>query len=102
MKLSIDMKRNAILFLLRDKQAELQSLGVESLAVFGSVARDEASSGSDIDILVTFRHPITFDSYMDVKIFLEDLTNCSIDLVIADSISPRIKPLIQQDVVYVA
>ena len=76
-------------------------MGVKSLAVFGSVARGEAIVGSDIDILVAFQDPITFDRFMDVKIYLEDLLGYSVDLVISDVLHPRLKPYVEQDAVYV-
>ena len=70
--------------------------------MFGSVARNEADAESDIDILVTFRDiPVTFDAYMDVRIYLEDLLKTPVDLVIAESLHSRIKPFVQQDAVYV-
>jgi hypothetical protein len=37
------------------------------------VARDEARPDSDVDILVEFREPATFNGYMNLKLFLEDL-----------------------------
>jgi predicted nucleotidyltransferase len=51
----------------------LNSLGVKSLAIFGSVARGEADAGSDVDILVDFEGPATFDAYMETKFLLEEL-----------------------------
>ncbi len=48
------MKRDQVLAILNAHQAELQNLGVKSLELFGSVARDEARPDSDIDFLVKF------------------------------------------------
>jgi predicted nucleotidyltransferase len=42
------------------------------LALFGSVARDEATAESDVDLLVEFEGGATFDRYMDLKFFLEE------------------------------
>ncbi len=51
--------------------------------------------GSDIDILVEFeKDKKTFDNYMDLKFFLEDLFKCKVDLVIAEAIKPDLKPYI--------
>ena len=100
---TVMLDRDLILTILQKHQGDLLALGVKSLAVFGSVARNEADVGSDIDILVTFRRtPVTFDAYMDIKIYLEDLLENPVDLVIADSLHSRIKPHIQRDAVYVA
>ncbi len=94
------MDRDQILSLIQQNQPELDRLGVKSLAVFGSVARGEATMESDIDILVALQDPVTFDRYMDVKIYLEDLLGFSVDLVISDVMHPRIKPYVEQDAVY--
>ena len=95
------MNRETILTTLKKQQPNLSKMGVKTLALFGSAARDEIHAGSDIDILISFRHsPVTFDAYMDVKIFLEDLLAVPVDVVISESLNPRIKPYIQQDIVY--
>jgi uncharacterized protein len=96
------LNREHILHTLRQNSAQLHTFGVKSLAVFGSVARGEASGQSDVDILVSFRGAVTFDRYMDLKIYLEDQLDCTVDLVIAESLHQRVKPYIQQDAVYVA
>ncbi len=64
---------------------KLLAFGVRKLGVFGSFARGEASSESDIDFLVEL-DPKTFDNYMELKFFLEDLFNCGVDLVLIDTI----------------
>lgn len=48
------MGRDEVLAILRSRQAELKALGVKFLALFGSMARDEAGLGSDIDLLIEF------------------------------------------------
>ena len=95
------MDRVQILSTIRQNQPALTRLGVKKLAVFGSVVRGEATSNSDIDILVTFQGSITFDRYMDLKIYLEDLLGYSVDLVISDVLHPRLKPYVEGDAVYV-
>ena len=97
------MNREQVLNILRQHQAELSKLGVKSLALFGSVARGEADAESDLDILIDLREkPVTFDTYMDIKIYLEDLLDVPVDLVIAETLHPRIKPFVKQDAVYVS
>ena len=81
---------------------ELAQYGVKSLAIFGSVARGEATPGSDVDILVEFEGPATFDHFMDTKYYLEDLLGCQVDLVTPQAIKPRLKPYILRDLVHVA
>ncbi len=88
--------------MLRDHWETLQTLGVESLALFGSVARDEADENSDVDLLVEFALPLTFDRYMDVKFFLEDLLEKRVDLVTWRSLKPLLREDVKREVVYVA
>jgi len=76
-----------------------QAFSVRKIGLFGSVVRGEANQKSDIDILVDFAEP-TFDHYMDLKFYLEKLFNRPIDLVMADTIKPRIKPFIEQETIY--
>ena len=49
------MKRAAALAILKDHAPELQRLGVVSLSLFGSTARDEATDRSDIDVAVRLK-----------------------------------------------
>lgn len=80
----------------------MQRFGVRSLSLFGSVARDEARSGSDVDVLVEFDGPTTFDGHMGLLVYLEDLLGCRVDVVTAKGLKPRLRPLIDQDLVRVA
>jgi hypothetical protein len=52
-----------------------------------------------VDILVELAIP-TFDHYMDLKFFLEDSLGRPVDLVLADSLKPRLKPIITREVAY--
>ncbi len=63
----------------------------------GSVAEDEARTDSDVDILVESQGPATFNSYMDLKFFLEDLLGSHIDLVTRKSIMPGLKTQIERE-----
>lgn len=76
--------------------------GVARIGIFGSVVRGEETPASDIDILVEFREgEETFDHFMDLKFYLEDLLGRRTDLVIADTLKPRIREAILSEVVYV-
>lgn len=81
-------------------QADLRSLGVVKLQLFGSTARNEATPVSDLDFLVELREN-TFRNYMDTKLYLEDLFGCDVDLVIQDSIKPTLRENILQEAVHV-
>lgn len=72
---------------------------VRKIGLFGSFARGEQRKSSDIDLLVEFEKP-SFDNYMELKFFLEDLLKARVDVVMADSLKPRLKPYIEQEVIY--
>ncbi len=91
------MKFDQLLELLRQHKAEISRFGVRSLAVFGSVARGEERPDSDIDFVVDFVEPATFDRYMNLKFFLEDLLKRRVDLVTQQAIRPELRPSIEQD-----
>jgi predicted nucleotidyltransferase len=79
----------------------LRRLGVRRLGLFGSVARDEAGEASDLDFVVELDEK-TFDRYMELKLYLEELFACQVDLVLADSIKPRLRSTILNEAVYAA
>ena len=89
-----------ILRVIREKQPELiRRFAVRRIGVFGSFARESANAESDVDILVDLAEP-TFDHYMDLKFYLEEVLKRSVDLVIADTVKPRLRPVIEKEVVY--
>lgn len=59
-------------------------------------------SDSDVDILVEFQEAATFDRYMDLKMYLEAVLGTSVDLVTEDAVKPRMRPIIEKDMVRVA
>jgi uncharacterized protein len=96
------MQRDKAIAILENLKVQLRSLGVRSLSVFGSVARDEARLDSDIDILVDLEPPITFDRYMDVKLYLEEQLNTSVDLVTQKALKPQIRLNVEEEAIHVA
>ncbi|MBW4465495.1 MAG: nucleotidyltransferase family protein [Pegethrix bostrychoides GSE-TBD4-15B] len=96
------MNRDEVLAFLTDHRNTLRQLGVRSLALFGSVARAEATADSDIDILVDLEQPVTFDRYMDIKFYLEDHLKASVDLVTWKSLHPQLHSTVQKEAIYVA
>jgi hypothetical protein len=69
---------------------EIRALGARRLGLFGSVARGEATAASDVDLLVDLDSR-TFDRYMDLKLYLEDLLGRRVDLVLADRIKSELR-----------
>jgi predicted nucleotidyltransferase len=93
-----EMNRQRALELLSRSKPELQSrFGVTRLALFGSTARDTATSGSDVDVLVAFDGPATSKRYFGVQFYLEDLLGCSVDLVTEKALRPELRPYIEQE-----
>jgi predicted nucleotidyltransferase len=89
-----------ILRTLRSQKPLLEArFAVQRIGLFGSYARGDATSESDIDALVEMTVP-TFDHYMELKFYLEDLFQTPVDIVLADSVKPRLKPYIEAEVVY--
>ena len=73
-----------------------------SLAIFGSASRDELQEDSDIDVLVAFAGPATFDGYFGLKSYLEDLLGRNVDLATHAMLKPRLKANIEADLLHVA
>lgn len=94
--------RDSVVAEIKKHQDEIRSFGVRSLALFGSVARDEATPESDIDLLVTFRDSVTSDGFFGVKFFLEDLLGRRIDLVTDSALREPLRTTIQRELVNVA
>jgi uncharacterized protein len=95
-------KQNAEIIIKRiaDIRDELnERFTVKRIGVFGSYVRGDADSESDVDIIVELAEP-TLDHYMDLKFRLEEILGRPVDLVIADTLKPRLRPIIEQEVVY--
>ncbi len=94
------MKSDEILDFLKQHKQDLETrFSVIRIGLFGSILRGSATEISDVDILVELAQP-TFDQYMDLKFFLEDKLGRPVDLVLADSLKPRLKPIITREAVY--
>lgn len=93
-----------VLSLLQKSQQELHRFGVRRCGVFGSFVRDAAiHDQSDVDILVAFEpDQKTFDNFIHLSFFLEDLFGRAVDLITIESLSPYIGPHILDEVEYVS
>ncbi len=96
------MQRDEVMAILAQHRDRLKDFGVKSLAIFGSTARNEARPDSDVDILVEFDGPVTFDCYMDVKFYLEDCLGRRVDLVSKLMLKPLIRPNVEREAIYVS
>ncbi|MDJ1174032.1 nucleotidyltransferase family protein [Roseofilum capinflatum] len=95
------MNKEVVISTLQNHLSTLDNLGVKSLALFGSAARNQATPDSDLDFLVEFQGPATLDGYMDLKFFLEDLFQKSVDLVTRRSLKSQISQSVLAEAVYV-
>ena len=90
-----------ILRLIQRNKEKIWKYGVKRIGSFGSYLKGEQRDDSDIDILVEFeKDKKTFDNYMELKFFLEELFKRKIDLVIAESIKPELRKYIMESVRY--
>jgi predicted nucleotidyltransferase len=89
-----------IAILKKHKNNLSEEYGIKSLAIFGSVVRDEALPDSDIDILVEFEKPIGLD-FVSLADALEVILGEKVDLVSKGALKPKLLQSIQVDLVYV-
>jgi predicted nucleotidyltransferase len=103
MKERVDMDRQAVLTRLKSCIGEIRRrFSVKTLAIFGSIARDEAVDNSDVDVLVVFDRKASFDLFMDLKFYLEELLGAKVDLVTDKALRPQIRLAIEQELINVA
>lgn len=97
------MKREAVIRILRQRHGEMsEKYGVKSLALFGSLARNEARPDSDVDLLVEFDRPVGYFGLFALQDYLEALLGHPVDLGTVNSLKPRIKEHILQEAVLVS
>ena len=94
--------KSELLATLSEHGDRLRAWGVCRLGVFGSFVRDHPRPDSDVDLLVAFEPGAkTFDHFMAVCFFLEDLLGRRVELVTPESLSPHLGPHILEEVEYV-
>lgn len=81
---------------------QVAGLGVKSLSLFGSAARGESTSESDLDFLVQFEGRATFDRYMSLRELLERELQARIDLVTYRALKPTLREAILDEAIRVA
>jgi hypothetical protein len=87
-----------VLEVLRAHRQEIRDLGAVQIGLFGSHARGDATPESDVDLLVDLDQH-TFDRYMNLKLYLEDLLGRRVDLVLSDKLKPRLRQRILSEVI---
>lgn len=96
------MQRNEALDILAKHRPVLSAMGVASLALFGSVARNEAEGDSDVDLLVSFDRPVGFFHFLEVKDYLETILKARVDLVTEDALKKQLRERVLAEAVRAA
>jgi len=96
------VNRNYILSLLAQyKQNNLEKYGIENIGIFGSVARNEATDSSDVDICIKTKTPDLF-MLVHIKEELQNLFHKSVDIVrLRKRMNPYLKKRIDKEAIYV-
>jgi predicted nucleotidyltransferase len=91
-----------VLAVLRAHEAELRERGVARAALFGSTARGEATSGSDLDLLVEIDPQARIDlfDYVGITQFLAGLFPVKVDVANRDTLKPHVRPSAERDAVH--
>jgi hypothetical protein len=95
----VQFTREQVLAKLSEHRDNIRRFGVRSLGLFGSVARGESAYARDLDFLVEF-DLISFDAYMNLKAYLENLFACPVDLVLADALKSRLREPILNETIH--
>lgn len=96
------MERERVLQIIHQNRAEINSFGVKSLALFGSVARGEARPDSDVDLLVEFDRPVGLFGLIALQLRLEKLLGCPVDIGTWDSLKPPLRSHVIKECIYVS
>jgi len=96
------MKQDVVLQILKQKNAEMaRRFGVKSLLLFGSVARNEATMASDVDLLVEFNRPVGYFGLFALQDYLEKVLGCPVDLGTPDSLKPYLRERVLGEAIHV-
>lgn len=95
------MRRDEVLAIIAAHQEELKAMGVRSLDLFGSVARDEATPESDVDFLVEVERPMGIFKFIGIKHYLEDILGCNVDLGTLKALREHLREPVLKDVIRV-
>jgi predicted nucleotidyltransferase len=86
--------RDAVLEILRINQENLRSYGVQSISLFGSVARGDEGPRSDVDLLVDLDDDVSLFGLSRLRRHLEALLGMPVDLVTTDALRPKFRDAI--------
>lgn len=88
-----------IIVAIQTHREKIKAFGVKKLGLFGSFVREQQKPDSDIDLLVEFQpEHKTFDNFIHLSFFLEELLQQPVELVTPESLSPYLGPYIIEEV----
>ena len=94
--------KQELMVALSENREAIKSYGVNSLGVFGSFKKDAINEKSDVDLLVDFDPAKkSFDNFMELSFFLEDLFGRKVEIITPQSLSKFIGPHILKEVQHV-
>jgi predicted nucleotidyltransferase len=98
------MTRQEALQRLAAHKYKLAEFSVRNLSIFGSVARDEAGTESDIDILVEYEPGACVGLFAFIRLqrFLSELLETRVDLVTPAALRPEMKEQILREAIRAA
>ena len=94
-------KKFVIDFLTTHKKELEDNFGLQKIGLFGSYARDEQTSESDIDLAVEIESQNKFRSFFALKEYLEEHLHKKIDLGVESTLKPIVKNSIEKEIIYV-
>ncbi len=95
------MERDEVLAIVKANQESLQRLGVKSLDLFGSVARQQSHLDSDVDFLVEFDSPVGLFGLFRVQHYLEEMLGCPVDLGTLKALREHLREPVLQEAIRV-
>lgn len=90
-------RRDQVLKELLSCKELLNAHGVSTLYLFGSVARDEATASSDVDLLVEFNDTPSLFDISRLRLALQERLGMKIDLVYGPSLRKEFRPFVDQE-----
>ena len=96
------MRRQEVIQKLAAHRDEIRAMGVRSLGVFGSAARDETTEQSDVDLLVEFVEPVGLFHFTRVRRRLTEILGQSVDLVTASALREEMRERVLRETIHAA
>jgi len=96
------MKRDTVIAVLTAHRERLLAMGVQTLHLFGSVARGDDGPDSDVDLLADLDESVGLFEFQDIQEYLAEILGCSVDLVPARSLKPRLRDRVWKEAIRAA